>query len=597
MATGSLGESEEPARTGGRNDPGSKNLASWGDESLRKDQLAQEKLNLAAEIIDSIDEAIVITDVQGNIVQVNDAFCRLTGYSAAEVHGKNPRVMKSHRHDGEFYRRMWKSLTKTGRWQGELWDRRKDGEVFAKLMSISSITNHRGEVTHFVGVFSDITERKEAEAHLTNLAHYDPLTGLPNRTLAMDRLRQAVLQAERPGRSVAVLVLDLDGFKEINDTLGHPAGDDLLAAVAQRLRETVRRGDTVARIGGDVFTVILPEVQDGTEVASVARKLIDRLAGSYRVADTDISITASIGVAVYPDDGSDAETLIQNADAAMHRAKEGDRNTFQFVSSGMNLNVLNRLELETELRLAIQRDQFVLHYQPQLEVRTGRVVGIEALLRWNHPRDGLVLPGRFVPLAEKTGLIGPIGDWALRAACIQNGAWQREGLGKYRIAVNLSARQAEGPRILAVLDKILKETGLDPNSLELEVGEGTVIQGTESTIEALRQLRRIGVIVSVDRYGAGYASLSHLQRFPVDKVKIDRAIIAAVSGEPDDAVMVRAIIAAAHSMNLKVVAEGVETEAQLAFLRHHDCDFWQGNLGSRPVPADALASFLRQLAG
>ena len=566
------------------------------DEALGRHRLSQQKLQLAAEIVDTIDEAIVITDAHGDIVQVNDAFCRLTGYSAAEVHGKNPRMMKSHRHDREFYRLMWESLTRTGRWQGEVWDRRKDGEVFAKLMSISTVTNHRGEVTHYVGVFSDITERKEAEAHLTSLAYSDPLTGLPNRTLAMDRLRQAVLQAERPGRSVGVLFLDLDGFKDVNDSLGHPAGDEVLVAVAQRIRETVRKGDTVARLGGDEFTVILPEVRDGTEVAPVARKLIESLAGAYRVADTDIFITASIGAAVYPYDGSNAETLIQNADAAMYHAKDAGKNTFQFFSSGMNLNVLNRLELEAELRLAIQRDQFVLHYQPQLDVRTGRVAAIEALIRWNHPRDGLVLPDKFVPIAEKTGLIGPIGDWALRAAFLQNSEWQREGLGTFRMAVNLSARQAEGPRIVTVLDKIFKETGLNPNSLELEIGEDTVFRATESTIDALRQLRERGVIVSVDGYGSGYSSLTRLQRFPADKVKIDRAVIAEVSGEPDDAAMARAIIATAHSMNLKVVAEGVETQAQLVFLRDHGCDLWQGNLGSRPVPAEALEAFLRESA-
>lgn len=553
---------------------------------------AEADLNLAAKVIKSSNEAIIITDVDADIVDVNDAFCEITGYSREEVIWKNPRIMASGRHDKQFWKLVWRELREKGQWRGEVWDRRKNGEVFPKLLSISTVTDDQGEVTNYVGIFSDISKMKATEQRLVRMAHYDPLTGLSNRVLFRDRVRQALRRADRTRTGVAVMYLDLDGFKTVNDTLGHPVGDELLVAVGERLKACVRKSDTVARLGGDEFTLLLADFADVRSIEFLARKVVERVSDPFAVAGRRIFVSASIGIALYPDDGGDADDLLQNADTAMYHVKERGKNGFQYFSREMNLKALDRLELETALREALDRQEFLLYYQPQVDLHTGRVCGSEALIRWKHPNRGLVSPVRFIGLAEETGLIKPLGEWVIRNACEQTRAWLAQGLPPLRVAVNMSGRQISGYETVQTIARILEETDMNPNLLDLEVTESTLMQDQEEAVEILKALKRFGVQVSIDDFGTGYSSLSHLKRFPVDKLKIDQSFVRGVTTDPDDEAIVKAIIAVGHSLKLKVIAEGVETKEHLDFLRIQGCDQIQGYYVSGPIPANTFAQFL-----
>jgi diguanylate cyclase (GGDEF)-like protein/PAS domain S-box-containing protein len=437
-------------------------------------------------------------------------------------------------------------------------------------------------------------EKYRDQETLATMAYYDVLTGLPNRVLLLDRLRQAVIEAGRHERLVALLFLDLDRFKNINDTLGHEMGDLMLQNVAKRLQECVRPGDTVARPGGDEFIILLADVAHVDDVSRVAQKITDVFSLPFEIGGRELFMTCSIGISLYPFDDCDIETLYRNADAAMYHAKDEGRNNFQFYSAEMNSQSLKRLTLETALRRALERDEFRLYYQPQIDVKTGRIIGAEALIRWQHPELGLVPPLEFIPLAEETGLIVPIGEWVLRTACTQARAWQDAGLVLSRVAVNLSARQFRQPLLLDMITAALRQTGLAPERLEIELTESLVMQNVNRTIEVLQGLKRMGVSVAVDDFGTGYSSLSYLQRLPIDAIKIDRSFIEHIPGNPDDAAIATAIIALAKSLELTVVAEGVETQEQLNFLRHHDCDTAQGYYFARPLPAEEFVRFLRQ---
>jgi len=437
-----------------------------------------------------------------------------------------------------------------------------------------------------------ITARKQES--LYRLAHYDVLTGLPNRLLFFDRLQQALSQASRHGTLLGVMLLDLDRFKAINDSFGHTAGDALLQSVSRRISACIRDGDTVARLGGDEFTLLLQDIRQAHHAALVAQKIIEALQQPFLFNGYEVVVNTSIGIALYPH-CQDAETLIKHADTAMYKAKEEGGNGYRFYTDEMSNADMRRLSLEAQLRKAIERDELVLHYQPQAEIVSGRLLGAEALLRWQHPEHGLIPPGEFIPLAEETGLIVPIGEWVLHAACAQNRAWQHAGLAPLRVAVNVSWRQFQRLDLLETIYKILEDTGLDSRYLEIELTEGVLMQDTVAALQTLHTLNAMGVLISIDDFGTGYSSLSYLKRFPIDMLKIDRSFVQDITTDPDDTAIVQAVIAMSHSLGIKVIAEGVETREQLDFLRRHQCDAVQGYCLSRPLPAEAFAQFLRDM--
>ena len=569
------------------------------DEALRERDEAllrsRKDLHLARKVIEASLDGIMICNAQGLIEFVNPAFSQLTGYTFEEVFGKNPKILKSGRHDGAFYTRMWDTLEREGVWQGEVWNKRKSGDIFPEWLTINVIRDDRGAISQYAAVFSDITERKKAEERIKNLAYFDVLTGLPNRRLFTDRLQVAIANAHRHGQRLAIMFLDLDLFKRINDTLGHGVGDMVLVESAKRLGLCVRDGDTVARLGGDEFVVLLPELDHIEDVAKLAERVINQVKAPFVIDEHELYVTTSIGIAVYPDDGLTVEQLIKNADTAMYRAKDLGRNAYQLYTPAMNARSFERLAMESSLRHALSRDEFTLVYQGKVDLVTGRLSGVEALVRWRHPDMGLVSPAEFIPLAENMGLIGDIGAWVLKAACRQCKSWHDLGLPPVRIAVNVSALQFREGDVPAIVDEALKESGLPPNFLELELTESVLMQRVDEVAQVLRELRQMGVHISIDDFGTGYSSLSYLKRMPIDALKIDRSFVhdlledgTVVDGE--GAEIVSTIINLAHNLRLRAVAEGVETHEQAEFLRAKGCDEIQGYLISRPVSGEDLIS-------
>lgn len=557
----------------------------------------EEQLRLASKVFENTAEGIVITDPKQRILSVNPSFSRITGYAPEEVLGNTPKVLNSGRQGAEFYRDMWQTLQRKGSWEGEIWNRRKNGEVYPEWLSINGVFSAEGQLTNYIAVFSDITRRKEDEQRLDFLSNHDPLTFLPNRKLLLERLDHAILQAQRYAGCLAILFIDLDRFKIINDGLGHQIGDLLLQMVAERLRESLTQRETVARIGGDEFAVLLDSVNKPEDAGAVAQRLLDALVLPIDVDGKDIFVTASIGVSVYPDDGGNAEQLSKNADIAMYRAKELGKNNFQYFASHINASNIERFELENQLRRALERQEIIAYYQPKIDVATERIVGMETLVRWQHPQRGLVSPAVFVPIAEETGLIVAIGEWILRQACIDTQRWLNLGLGQLQVAVNLSAKQFRQRELLNDVQRILASTGLPAAHLELEITESCVMDNVEGAIAMLHDLHRLGISLAIDDFGTGYSSLAYLKRFPVHCLKVDRSFICDLETEPDDAAITQAIISLAHSLNLKVVAEGVEKTAQLKFLREQGCDQYQGFYFSKPVPAATFEALLRQQQG
>jgi diguanylate cyclase (GGDEF)-like protein/PAS domain S-box-containing protein len=553
----------------------------------------EESLRLAAKVFENTQEGVIITDARARILSVNRAFAAITGYDIGEVLGESPAILSSGRHDGEFYRALWDSLREKGHWQGEIWNRNKSGEIYPEWLAISTVHDDRGEVANYVGIFTDISQMKHSEAQLEYLAHHDSLTDLPNRALFQSRLGHAIHIARRHGQRLGLLFLDMDGFKNINDSLGHPAGDELLQAIARRMTEHLRAMDTLARLGGDEFVILVENLRDSKEAAIVAQNVLNLLTKPFRLeTGQEVFIGASIGISLFPDDAEDATQLVRNADAALYQAKAQGRNTYRFYTEALTHSANERMRLESSLRRALEHNEFVLHYQPQISLRDGRLIGAEALVRWQSPEGGLTPPARFIPVAEETGLIRPLGEWVLRTACAQFRAWREAGLPDITLAVNLSSRQFEKHDLAECIGGILAETGHPASRLELEITESAIMERGEQAIDTLAQLKRLGVNLSIDDFGTGYSSLAYLKRFAVDKLKIDQNFIHDIPHNLDDNEIAATIIAMARNLKLHVLAEGVETEEQLAFLQLHGCDAYQGYLYSPPVPAAEFVKFL-----
>ena len=554
---------------------------------------AQDNLKLYATVFNSATEGMVITDGQARILIANPAFTDITGYGFDEIRSRSLSLLNSGRHAQNFYQDMWKTLGRRGKWQGEIWNRRRNGEVYPEWLAITAVQDADDNITHYVGVFSDITERKKNEAHIQHLSYHDPLTNLPNRLLMQERLNEALNQSERIGSHSAVLFLNLDRFRNINDTLGSELGDALLQQVAHRSQSILHDTDTVSRLGSDEFVFILPNINQPQDVASIARKLLTTIGRPYLLGEHDIIITASIGIAVSGTDGGTAAELLRNADAAMSRAKEDGRNNFRFYSVDMNTSTLGDLLLENQLRNAIKHNELELFYQPKIDAETGLLQSAEALLRWRHPEQGLIPPARFIRLAEESGLIVPIGTWVLRTACRQIQTWREAGLPVVPIAVNLSAQQFLQNDLPVLVHENLEATNLEPGMLELELTESMLMRNAERTVNMLARLREMGVGLAIDDFGTGYSSLSYLKQFKVNVLKIDKSFVSDIHDDGADGNIAIAVIGLAHALGLKVVAEGVETDEQREFLLNHGCDIFQGYLFSRPVPA---ADFAQKLA-
>ncbi len=548
---------------------------------------ATRQLVLSDNVFESSIEGIVITDADGVILRINRSFSDITGYGEQEALGQNPRILKSERHGDEFFAEMWQALVENGQWQGEIWNRRKDGEIYPEWLTITSIRDAQGNPVNYVGVFHDMTEVKLHEEQLRYQAHHDALTGLPNRVLFHDRLGVAMAHARRDENKVAVLFLDLDNFKRINDSLGHTVGDLLLKEVAIRLGHCLREIDSVARYGGDEFIVLFEGVEQEEDVLLAAQRIIEGLAPVVSLQGQDFYLTVSLGIAFYPEDGQDQDTLIKNADTAMYRAKESGKNTYRVFTPAMNKRVTEWLAVENSLRKALDRGEFFLHYQPKVDLNTGRVVGVEALVRWRRGDGEIINPADFIPMAEDTGLIVEIGDWVLGQACADLGEILGRGYG-IKMSVNLSPRQFRQEDLLGKIRATLVATGIGPEGLIFEITEGSVMENERKAIVLLGELREMGAGISIDDFGTGYSSLYYLKQLPIGELKIDRRFVNDIKGHGDNMAIVVAIIAMAKSLNMRVVAEGVETGEQLHFLRKHGCDEIQGFLFSKPVAKDTL---------
>ncbi|MCF8197533.1 MAG: PAS domain S-box protein [Sulfuritalea sp.] len=553
----------------------------------------EERMQQAATVFDTSLEGITITASDGSIIAVNRAFTEITGYSESEVIGRNPRILQSDRQEPSFYREMWDTIGREGRWQGELWNKRKDGSLYPESLTISAVKDATGRLMHFVGVFSDITEIRRANDLLAHQAHHDHLTGLPNRLLLEDRLHGALLRAQREQSQVAVMFIDLDRFKNINDSLGHNVGDTVLREVARRFGNLIRESDTVARMGGDEFLIVMEGIHDPTMVSRIADKILEDLRLNPVVLEQEFYVGASIGIAFFPQDGGDSTNLIKSADAAMYRAKERGRNTYEFFTRELMQSSLDRFRMETDLRRAIERDELLIYLQPQFSLKTGELLGAEALVRWLHPQKGLVMPARFIPLAEESGLIVALGEWVQHAACAQWAAWAAAGLRPGVLSINVSGVEFRRGQIQGMVREVLEETRLSPALLELEITESAIMSQVENSVQVLHDLREMGINLAIDDFGTGYSSLAYLKRLPLDKLKVDQSFVRGLPGDSEDGAIVQAVIALGHSLQLKVIAEGVETERQREFLIVAGCDEMQGYLRGKPMPvADFNGKFL-----
>ncbi len=557
---------------------------------------AEQQLRIAATAFEA-QEGMMVTDAKSVVLRINEAFTAITGYAASEIVGRTPRVLSSGKHDRTFYASMWATIHAKGTWQGEIWDRRKNGEVFPEWITITSVRNPEGEVTNYVATFTDITERKAAESEIEYLAFYDQLTRLPNRRLLLDRLQQALAASARSGAEGALLFIDLDNFKDLNDTLGHEKGDLLLKLVAERLSDCVRDGDTVARLGGDEFVMMVEGLSSVPEEAAaqskrIGEKILNALNQPYPLVDREHHSTPSIGVTLFSDQKDNVDELMKRADLAMYKAKQAGRNTLCFFDPRMQAAVMARTTMEADMRVGMRDEQFVLYYQAQVNNHL-ELIGVEALLRWQHPERGLVSPAEFIPVAEVCGLILPLGQWVLESACRQLVRWGRDSRTAHlTIAVNVSARQFHHPAFVDRVLSAIEESGASPERLKLELTESLLLSDVDDVIDKMTALKQRGVGFSLDDFGTGYSSLAYLKRLPLDQLKIDQSFVSDIVTNANDAAITNAIVSLAHNLGLSVIAEGVETESQCAYLARQGCHAYQGFLFGRPGPVELLEAML-----
>ncbi|MFJ7312738.1 phosphodiesterase DibA [Pseudomonas sp. NPDC098747] len=552
---------------------------------LRERHADREHLRQAAAVFDCTREGVLVTNHRGLIVHVNRAFIEITGYLREEVLGQQPSLFKSGHHPPGFYQAMFSTLESQGEWSGEIWNRRKSGEIYPQWQTIRVIHDDQGLISHYVAVFSDISAIKHSEHELQYLAHHDPLTDLPNRLLFSDRTEQALASAQTHKRGCALLLLDLDHFKMINDSLGHNVGDRLLKAVATRLQALFGPGITVARLGGDEFAVLAESCPQPGQAAACAQRILDALKEPVGIDGGELFINASVGISLFPSDALSADQLLRNADAALFKAKSSGRNGYALYTEELTAHAQQRVEIAFELRRALEQQELRVYYQPVHDLKTARLIGVEALVRWQHPQRGLVSPAEFIPIAERTGLIAEIDAWVMQQACRQMCQWQQAGRMLSFVAVNVSSRLFARRELYQQVAQVLRDTGLDPAYLELEVTESAVMDDPEVALEQMHRLRELGIRLAIDDFGTGYSSLLRLKRLPVQKLKIDQGFVAGLPWDEDDAAIVRVIIALARSMGMQVHAEGIEQVEQAAFLLEQECDLGQGYWFGRPVPA------------
>jgi len=554
----------------------------------------QESLRQFEKVFEGSEQGIMVTDARHVILSVNPAFTKMLGFTLDDVKGKTPKVLSSGLHDASFYRNLWQSIAHFGHWRGEIWNRRKNGEVFPEWISISEVKNAAGEVSHYVGTFSDISDLKSAQKEIQYLSSHDALTGLPDIALFRDRLENAISIASAANSKIGLLALNLDNFKFLNDSLGYASGDKLLRLFAERLKACLRDTDSICRHGGDEFIILLNNMQDDDSISYIVDTLLNEISSPFAFAGSNISTSCSVGVAVYPTDGNDFEKLFGRARKAMSQAKEEGRNTARFFTEKLNNDSLHYLNIAYGLREALAQHQFELHYQPQISLNSAQVIGAEALIRWQHPQNGLQPPAQFISIAEQTGLIVEIGEWVIEEACRQAMEWQKNGLPALSMAVNVSAVQFRRGNLDKVIIKALEKTGLEPRLLELELTESILVEDIDHLLAQLDVLKRLGVKLAIDDFGTGYSSLAYLKKFNIDRLKIDQSFVRDINTDPNDAAIVRAIVQMAHTLNLDVIAEGVENEAMLKHVRESGCDEVQGYFFSKPLSANDFAAFMQR---
>ena len=555
---------------------------------LKRQRQDQERLRQAAVVFDCTREGVLVSDRRGVIVHVNRALVEITGYPVEEVLGRRPNMFKSGRHGPEFYQTIFKSLEQSGEWHGEIWNRRKSGEIYPQWQTVRSITDDKGQVSHYVAVFSDISAIKNSQTELARLVHHDPLTDLPNRLLFTDRTEQTLASAQRHQSGCALLMIDLDHFKIINDSLGHNVGDLLLKAVAERLLSVFGKGFTVARLGGDEFAVLVDSCAQVSQAAVLAQQVLEVMKAAFDVDKHQLFISASVGISVFPSDALNAEQLLRNADSALFKAKSSGREGYALYTEELTAHAQYRIEVASDLRRALEQQELRVYYQPVHDLQTSRLIGVEALVRWQHPQRGLLSPGEFIPIAERTGLIAEIDAWVLEQACWQMVQWQAQGVKLSFVAVNISSRLFARPELFTLVSTVLADTELDPALLELEVTESAVMDNSQVALEQMHRLRALGLRLAIDDFGTGFSSLLRLKRLPVQKLKIDQGFVAGLPGDNDDVAIVRAVIALGQSMGLQVHAEGIEQVGQAQFLLDLNCNLGQGYWFGRPMPAKDL---------